>query len=95
MAEKRAKEAEKFAGMSDGELSERAEALGKVGTVKASKDRTAVLAELARREKPELDKKQAEIKAMADQAKKLISEWVKAGSDESLDRLTRVVLALS
>ena len=95
MAEKRAKEAEKWAGMSDGDLAEKAEELGKQGSVKASKERTAVLAELARREKPELDKKQAEIKAMADQAKKLISEWVKAGSDESLDRLTRVVLALS
>lgn len=94
MAAKRAAEAAKFADKGDGELLElKAELIAK-GDVKAMREATAIAKEIERREKPELDKLQADIKVIHDALKKRAAEWAKAGSAEGLERLTAASLAL-
>ena len=94
MAKKRAEEAAKFADKSDGALAElKAELIAK-GGVKAMREATAVAKEIERREKPELDKLQADIKVLHETLRKRAAEWAKAGSVESVDRLSAALLAL-
>jgi hypothetical protein len=50
--------------------------------------------EIERREKPEQDKLQADIKVLHDTLKKRASEWAKAGSVEGLERLSQALMAL-
>ena len=94
MAKKRAEEAAKFAGKSDGELLEQKAELVAKGDTKSMTQATALQKEIERREKPEQDKLQADIKVLHDTLKKRASEWAKAGSVESLERLTNALMAL-
>jgi len=94
MAKKRAEEAAKFADKSDGALAElKAELIAK-GDVKAMREATAIAKEIERREKPELDKLQADIKVLHETLRKRAAEWAKAGSAESVDRLSAALMAL-
>ena len=94
MAQKRAEESAKFADKSDGALAElKAELIAK-GDVKAMREATAVAKEIERREKPELDKLQADIKVLHETLRKRAAEWAKAGSVESVDRLSAALMAL-
>jgi hypothetical protein len=94
MAKKRAEEAAKYAGKSDGELLEQKAELIAKGDTKSMSQATALQKEIERREKPEQDKLQADIKVLHDTLKKRASEWAKAGSVESLERLTNALMAL-
>lgn len=94
MAKKRAEEAAKYAAKSDGELLEQKAELVAKGDTKSMREATAIAKEIERREKPELDKLQADIKALHETLRKRASEWAKAGSAESLERLTAALLAL-
>jgi hypothetical protein len=94
MAKKRAEEVAKYAGKSDGELLEQKAELIAKGDTKSMAQATAMQKEIERREKPEQDKLQADIKVLHDTLKKRASEWAKAGSVESLERLTNALMAL-
>jgi len=94
MAAKRAAEAAKFAAKSDGELIEQKAELVAKGDTKSMREATAIAKEIERREKPELDKLQADIKVIHDALKKRAAEWAKSGSVEGLERLTAASLAL-
>jgi hypothetical protein len=94
MAAKRAEQAAKFADKSDGELIDQKADLIAKGDVKSMREATAIAKEIERREKPELDKLQADIKVLHDALKKRAAEWAKAGSVEGLERLTAASLAL-
>ena len=94
MAKKRAEEAAKFAGKGDGELLElKAELIAK-GDVKAMREATAIAKEIERREKPELDKMQADIKVLHEALRKRASEWAKASSVQAVEALTAALNAL-
>lgn len=94
MAAKRAAEAAKFADKGDGELADLKAELVAKGDVKSMREATAIAKEIERREKPELDQLQADIKVIYDALKKRAAEWAKAGSVEGLARLTAASLAL-
>jgi len=94
MAKKRAEEAAKFAGKSDGELLEQKAELIAKGDVKAMREATAIAKEIERREKPEQDKLQADIKVLHETLRKRASEWAKAGSVQALEALTAALNAL-
>jgi hypothetical protein len=94
MAKKRAEEAAKYAGKSDGELLEQKAELIAKGDVKSMSQATALQKEIERREKPVQDQLQADIKVVHDTLKKRASEWAKAGSLEGLDKLISALNAL-
>lgn len=94
MAKKRAEEAAKFADKSDGALLELKADLVAKGDTKSMREATAIAKEIERREKPELDKLQADIKVLHETLRKRAAEWAKAGSAESVDRLSAALLAL-
>jgi hypothetical protein len=94
MAAKRAEDAAKFAAKGDGELIDLKAELVAKGDVKSMREATAIAKEIERREKPELDQLQADIKVIHDALKKRAAEWAKAGSVEGLERLTAASLAL-
>jgi hypothetical protein len=94
MAAKRAAEADKFADKGDGELADLKAELVAKGDVKSMREATAIAKEIERREKPELDQLQADIRVIHDALKKRAAEWAKAGSVEGLARLTAASLAL-
>ena len=94
MAAKRAADAAKFADKGDGELADLKAELVAKGDVKSMREATAIAKEIERREKPELDQLQADIRVIHDALKKRAAEWVKAGSVEGLARLTAASLAL-
>jgi len=94
MAAKRAAEAAKFAAKSDGELIDQKADLIAKGDVKSMREATAIAKEIERREKPEQDQMQADIKVIYDALKKRAAEWAKSGSAEGLERLTAASLAL-
>jgi hypothetical protein len=95
MAKKRAEQAAKYAEKSDGELSELADELVKTGTVAASKERTNVLAEIARREKPEIDAAESARKAVRDKLIARAKELCKAGTADADEKLIAALQALS
>lgn len=94
MAAKRAADAAKFAGKGDGELADLKAELVAKGDVKSMREATAIAKEIERREKPELDQLQADIKVIHEALRKRAAEWAKAGSVEGLARLTAASLAL-
>ena len=94
MAAKRAADAAKFADKGDGELADLKAELVAKGDVKSMREATAIAKEIERREKPELDQLQADIRVIHDALKKRAAEWAKAGSVEGLARLTAASLAL-
>jgi hypothetical protein len=94
MAKKRAEEAAKFADKSDGALLELKADLVAKGDTKSMREATAIAKEIERREKPELDKLQADIKVLHETLRKRAAEWAKAGSAESVDRLSAALMAL-
>lgn len=94
MAKKRAEEAAKYAGKSDGELLEQKAELVAKGDTKSMTQATALQKEIERREKPEQDKLQADIKVLHDTLKKRASEWAKAGTVQALEALTSALNAL-
>jgi hypothetical protein len=94
MAKKRAEQAAKFAGKSDGELLEQKAELVAKGDTKSMAQATALQKEIERREKPELDKLQADIKVIHEALRKKAAEWAKAGSAESLERLISALQTL-
>ena len=65
------------------------------GDVKSMSEATAIAKEMAERAKPVVDKRQADIKLLHDTLKKAASDWVKAGTDESVEKLTAAILALA
>jgi hypothetical protein len=95
MAAKRAEEVAKHAGKTDGELLELKAELVAKGDVKSMREATALAKEIERREKPEIDKLQADIKLLHDTLKKVAADWAKAGSTQSVEKLTAAILALS
>ena len=94
MAKKRAEEAAKFAGKSDGELLEQKAELIAKGDTKSMSQATALQKEIERRAKPEQDQLQADIKVLHEALKKRASEWAKAGSVQALEALTSALNAL-
>lgn len=94
MAAKRAEQAAKFASKSDGELIEQKAELLSKGDTKSLSQAQAIAKEIERRGKPELDKKQADIKVLHETLRKRAAEWAKSGSDEAIERLTAANLAL-
>ena len=94
MAKKRAEEAAKFADKSDGALLELKADLVAKGDTKSMREATAIAKEIERREKPELDKLQADIKVIHESLRKKAAEWAKAGSVESLERLISALQVL-
>jgi hypothetical protein len=94
MAKKRAEEAAKYAGKSDGELLEQKAELVAKGDTKSMTQATALQKEIERREKPEQDKLQADIKVLHETLRKRASEWAKAGSVQALEALTSALNAL-
>jgi len=95
MATKRAEEIAKHADKSDGDLLELKAELVAKGDVKSMREATALAKEIERREKPEIDKLQADIKLLHDTLKKVAADWAKAGSTQSVEKLTAAILALS
>ena len=95
MAAKRAKEAAKFAGKGDGELLELKAELVAKGDVKSMSEATAIAKEMAERAKPEVAKLQTDIKLLHDTLKKSAAEWAKAGTAQSVEKLTAAILALA
>lgn len=95
MAAKRAEEIAKHADKSDGDLLELKAELVAKGDVKSMREATALAKEIERREKPEIDKLQADIKLLHDTLKKCAADWAKAGSTQSVEKLTAAILALS
>jgi len=94
MAKKRAEEAAKYAGKSDGELLEQKAELVAKGDVKSMSQATALQKEIERRAKPEQDQLQADIKVLHEALRKRASEWAKAGSVQALEALTSALNAL-
>jgi hypothetical protein len=95
MAAKRAKEAAKFVDKSEGELLELKAKLVEAGDVKSMTEATAITKEIAERAKPEVAKLQADIKLLHDTLKKVASDWAKAGTAESVEKLTAGILAMA
>ena len=95
MAAKRAKDAAKFADKSEGELLELKAELVAAGDVKSMAEATAIAKEMAERAKPEVAKRQADIKLLHDTLKKAASDWAKAGTEQSVEKLTAAILALA
>jgi hypothetical protein len=95
VAKRRAAEAAKYAEKSDGELAELADELVKTGTVAASKERTNVLAEIARREKPQLDAAQSQRVAVRDKLIARAKELCKAGTADADEKLIAALQALA
>ena len=95
MAAKRAKEAAKFADKGEGELLDLKAELVAKGDVKSMAEATAIAKEMAERAKPEMAKRQADIKLLHDTLKKAASDWAKAGTDQSVEKLTAAILALA
>jgi len=95
MAKKRAEQAAKFADKSDEALLELKADLVAKGDVKSMSEATAIAKEMAERAKPVVDKRQADIKLLHDTLKKAASDWAKAGTDESVEKLTAAILALA
>lgn len=94
MAAKRAEQVAKYEAKSDGELLEQKAELVAKGDTKSMREATAIAQEIERREKPELDKLQADIKVIHEALRKRAAEWAKAGSADALERLTAASLAL-
>lgn len=94
MAKKRAEEAAKYAGKSDGELLEQKAELIAKGDTKSMSQATALQKEIERRAKPEQDQLQADIKVLHEALRKRASEWAKAGSVQALEALTAALNAL-
>lgn len=95
MAAKRAKDAAKFADKSEDELLELKAKLVAEGDVKSMAEATAIAKEMAERAKPEMAKRQADIKLLHDTLKKCAADWVKAGTEQSVEKLTAAILALA
>ena len=95
MAKKRAEQAAKYADKGDGELLDLKAELVAKGDVKSMSEATSIAKEMAERAKPVVDKRQADIKLLHDTLKKAASDWVKAGTDESVEKLTAAILALA
>ena len=95
VAKRRAAEAAKYAEKSDGELAELADELVKTGTVAASKERTNVLAEIAKREKPSIDAAQSARVAVRDKLIARAKELCKAGTADADEKLIAALQALS
>ena len=94
MAAKRAEKAAKFADKSDEKLIELKAELTAKGDVKSMTEATAIAKEMAERAKPEMAKLQADIKLLHDTLKKAASDWAKAGTEQSVEKLTAALLAL-
>ena len=95
MAKKRAEQAAKYADKGDGELLDLKAELVAKGDVKSMSEATSIAKEMAERAKPVVDKRQADIKLLHDTLKKAASDWVKAGTEESVEKLTAAILALA
>ena len=95
MAKKRAEQAAKFVDKSEGELIELKAKLVEAGDVKSMTEATAITKEIAERAKPEVAKLQADIKLLHDTLKKVASDWAKAGTAESVEKLTAGILAMA
>jgi hypothetical protein len=95
MAKKRAEQAAKFADKGDGELLELKAKLVEAGDVKSMTEATAITKEIAERAKPEVAKLQTDIKLLHDTLKKVASDWAKAGTAESVEKLTAGILAMA
>jgi hypothetical protein len=65
------------------------------GDVKSMTEATAIAKEMTERAKPEVAKRQADIKLLHDTLKKAASDWAKAGTDQSVEKLTAAILALA
>jgi hypothetical protein len=95
MAKKRAEQAAKYADKGDGELLDLKAKLVEAGDVKSMTEATAITKEIAERAKPEVAKLQADIKLLHDTLKKVASDWAKAGTAESVEKLTAGILAMA
>jgi hypothetical protein len=95
VAERRAKEAAKYADKSDAELKDTYAKLVAVGDVKSSVEATAVAKQIAERAKPEMAKLQADIKLLHETLKKCAADWAKAGTAEAAEMLTAGIMAMS
>ncbi len=95
MAKKRAEQSAKFADKSEGELLDLKAKLVEAGDVKSMTEATAITKEIAERAKPEVAKLQADIKLLHDTLKKVASDWAKAGTAESVEKLTAGILAMA
>ena len=95
MASKRAKDAAKFADKSEDELIKLKAKLTEAGDLKSMTEATAIAKEMAERAKPEMAKLQADIKQLHDTLKKVASDWAKAGTAESVEKLTAGIMAMA
>ena len=95
MAAKRAKDAAKFADKSEDELIKLKAKLTEAGDLKSMTEATAITKEMAERAKPEMAKLQADIKQLHDTLKKVASDWAKAGTAESVEKLTAGIMAMA
>lgn len=95
MAKKRAEQAAKFADKSDGELIEQKDDLLKKGDTKSVKQAQAVLAELDRRAKPQLDAEDMARKAVCEKIIARAKELRKACTADADEKLISALQALS
>lgn len=95
MAKKRAEQAAKFADKTDGELIEARAALAAKGDTKSLAQAKLIAKELETREKPAIDKAQAERVALRDKLITRAKELCKAGTADADDKLIAALQALS
>ena len=95
MAAKRAKEGAKFVDKSEDELIKLKAELTELGDLKSMTEATAITKEMAERAKPEMARLQTDIKLLHDTLKKCASDWAKAGTAESVEKLTAGIMAMA
>lgn len=95
MAKRREEQIAKFKDKSDAALEEARDELVAHGDVKSMKQATEIVRELERRLKPELDKAEAERRAILDKLVKRAKELAKAGTADADDKLMSALNALS
>jgi hypothetical protein len=95
MAKKRAEQAAKFADKSDGELIEARAELAAKGDTKSLAQAKLIARELETREKPAIDKAQAERVALRDKLITRAKDLCKAGTADADDKLIAALNALS
>lgn len=95
MAAKRAADAAKFADKTDGELIEARAALAAKGDTKSLAQAKLIARELETREKPAIDKAQAERVALRDKLISRAKDLCKAGTADADDKLIAALNALS
>ena len=95
MSEAKEKRAAELAAIPDDEIENLRATLISKGDDKSLKQAVALGQEITRRQKPEIDARAAEVKAIRDKLIERAKDLAKAGTEDALDKMIRALNALS